>query len=62
MLVWKTTWWVRDQPRRPMLVMARMMARARRMGFQRYLGSSAYICWREGRRVNMVGEVGMRWR
>lgn len=40
-----------------MLVRERMMARVRRMYFQRNLGSSAYICWREGRIGNMVGWV-----
>lgn len=37
-------------------MMARMMARERRMYFQRNLGSSAYISWREGRMVIMIGD------
>ena len=38
-------------------MMARMMARERRMCFQRKLGSSAYISWGEGRMVKMIREL-----
>ena len=54
--MYRSTWWASDQPIRPMAVMARMMARERRMLFQRKWLSSAYICGREGRRLNMVDD------
>ena len=41
-------------------MMARMMARERRMYFQRNLGSSADISWREGRMLNMIGDLRMQ--
>ena len=56
MVLGKMTWWVRDQPMRPALMRSRIMVRERRMYFQRNLGSSAYISWREGRMVNMIGD------
>ena len=59
MVVGNTTWWVRDQPARPALMRARIMARKRRMYFQRNLGSSAYISRRQGRMLNMTGILGV---